>query len=159
MKTLILTFCLIFPSLVWAGGSSTVGPGNPSAKSCELMGGNWFILEDEGKNQWGFCSFDSGIVDSWTLYRHCGSGPQQATQAYLNRPARFPDMPDKEAEGYCVSVGGTVKKWNGSLGYPTDVPITLCQFSDRSIIGAWTLYYGPNYAHNQLFTQKLNSCR
>lgn len=145
MKT--LTFLLISTMLYLnanAGGGSSIGPANPASVTCERLGGGWRILEDAGQNQWGFCQFGNAVIEQWTLYRHRTESASLATKAFLRADSTpmNPSLPNP-ADRKCGFLGGQVKRWSGSLGYPTTSPVILCQFYDGSIVDAWALVRGP----------------
>lgn len=142
------TLFLVIMSLAMhanAGGGSSVGPENPASADCETLGGRWSILEDEEKNQWGFCTFDQALIEEWTLFRHRNGEKTMAVIAFLAQPhaIRASEKVANPATELCHRMGGVTRNWTGSVGYPTNEAVDLCQFPDRSVIGTWTLFYGP----------------
>ena len=150
----ILSIFSFVSSLAVAGGAGTVGPGNPSAQLCSDLKGTTEYVKDQKGNDLALCVLDGAYVGQWTLFRHLkNKNHQLALEIFSGHPeARNLDEANPAGD-YCTRVGGKI-----SFGLDGDEnKIGLCNFSDGSMIEAWTLLQGPKAPANKKLFQLIDS--
>ncbi|MBI4924970.1 MAG: DUF333 domain-containing protein [Bdellovibrio sp.] len=152
-----------------------MGMPNPATVNCDKLEGKLQLLTDKVENKTGFCSlgasFDSALIEEWTLYRATvGQEQTLATEKYLAHPmVKFGPIPhglpyDLEyyTRKYCETpiVGGKIEEMKIHI-IPTEKaePILICRFSDNSAISAETLQSGPDAEPNVGLTKILKDAK
>lgn len=64
MKNLAIIFTLILSQQIYAGGSTSVGPENPSSRNCIVLGGSLVNTTIPDRGEYSFCR-----IDEWKLFR------------------------------------------------------------------------------------------
>lgn len=138
------TFTLLSALPAFAGGSSTVGPGNPAAYFCLNAGG---ALESVNyrAGQDALCRFgDRAAIPQWTFFRAKDEPGELAVRTFFDpKPAKVNAM-GNPASLYCRAQGGKTEIARLEDGSE----IGICKFSDNSGIEEWTLFRGVNDASN-----------
>ncbi len=134
-----------------AGATSSGGIPNPATSNCTKLGGQSVTVESSEGGQVGLCQFNRAVIAQWTLYRATKLKQHSlATQKFLSRDMSAPTTPNP-ASAYCTHVGGKSEVRFGAGG----AQFSICRFSDRSGIGEWTLFLGPDAEGNQKLAEIL----
>lgn len=124
MNLQVLVLSLFFSAQAFAGGGSSVGPGNPSALNCIKLGGTLESIETpygQGAN----C-----VIDEWQLWR------EMISQNLVNENDD-PGMITNPASANCYNIGGTIRIVSTSEG-----EVGYC------IIEEWALFRTINIVDN-----------
>ncbi len=111
---------------------------NPQIRQCHLLNGEFFVANTES-DQFGFCQFGEAIIGTIDLLRYADNDNDVfSIQAYKN------NTKDCEPFGQLVDV----KKPNGPV-------ITMCSFTDGSLIENQTLSLGKDSEKNKKLSDAL----
>jgi putative hemolysin len=141
----ILVFLLSLPVFVMAGGSSTVGPANPSSVYCRDQKGFGIAVDENGfgGGQFGLCRLsDNSMIEEWTFFRQ--QSQESLAMTYFRKGAwhTYENAPIEQwAKLNCEELQGEIIEATEHLR--PSLRYQVCKFSDRSIIEAWTLMSGP----------------
>ena len=124
MNLQILILSLLFSAQTFAGGGSSVGPGNPSALNCIKLGGTLEAIETpDGQDA-------NCVIDEWQLWWEMNS-------RNLVRENDDPGMIANPATANCYNIGGTIRMDStpeGEVGY--------------CVIEEWALFRAINVTDN-----------
>lgn len=166
LRAIQITFILGagLASNAFAGGSSTVGPGNPIAIYCVKSGGKYSPA--------GYCSFGKANINVWTLrtdsptiavtqFFNATENHAKEEEAARNGHANIDYASFPAPEVYCRALGGKINFLTKLDDSETDQVqgIETCLFSDQSEIGISTLFKGDIDPENSELARVLKEKR
>lgn len=104
LAIMIISIFVFGVALAFAGGSTTVGPGNPASINCVKLGGELVLMESPA-GQYANC-----VIDEWTLFN-------EMSVRGLVKPHHYEglSMPNPAAVN-CVDIGGAIEIHHSPLG-------------------------------------------
>lgn len=143
-------FKIAFFSLIFIGLTPLHAQQNPQIRHCHALNGEFFVADSDA-DQFGFCKFGQAIIGTVDLLRYLDDGSEDGTD---NRADVLSIQAFTNNVQACEPYGQLLQ-----IKKPQGASLSVCQFTDGSLIEINTLLLGRHSEKNCKLSEALGLAR